>query len=96
MARILSIMTYSEFIKLIVCISFDGVEYLIPFLLQPLVGDLLDIIGLISCVYMFKWMGLFAILELIPSFDVIPINVIAWIIWYLYNHRQDFFYRRIE
>jgi hypothetical protein len=92
MAWILSIMTYSEFVKLITCISLDVVEYVIPFLLQPIIGDLLDIIGVATCVYLFRWVGLFAVLELVPGLDFLPINVFTWIIWYVLNHRDDFTY----
>jgi hypothetical protein len=41
MAWILSIMTYGEFMKLITCIFLDAVEYVIPFLLQPIIGFML-------------------------------------------------------
>ena len=92
MAWILSIMTYSEFVKLITCISLDVVEYVIPFLLQPIIGDLLDIIGVATCIYLFRWVGLFAVLELVPGLDFLPINVFTWIIWYMLNHRDDFTY----
>jgi hypothetical protein len=92
MAWILSIMTYSEFVKLITCISLDVVEYVIPFLLQPIIGDLLDIIGVATCIYLFRWVGLFAVLELVPGLDFLPINVFTWIIWYVLNHRDDFTY----
>ena len=90
MAWILSFMTYGEFIKLIVCVSLDVVEYVIPFLLQPLIGDLLDIVGLITCIYMFRWLGLFAVLELVPGLDMLPINIFNWIIWFVINHKEDF------
>jgi hypothetical protein len=90
MAWILSIMTYSEFMKLVTCLFLDGVEYVIPFLLQPLIGDLLDIIGIATCLYFFRWVGLIAVLELVPGFDILPINVCTWIIWFVINHREDF------
>jgi hypothetical protein len=96
MAWILSIMTYSEFVKLITCISLDVVEYVIPFLLQPIIGDLLDIIGIATCIYLFRWVGLFAVLELVPGLDFLPINVFTWIIWYVLNHQGDFTYRFTE
>ena len=92
MAWILSIMTYSEFVKLISCISLDVVEFVVPFLLQPIIGDLFDIIGVATCIYLFRWVGLFAVLELVPGLDFLPINVCTWIIWYMLNHRDDFTY----
>lgn len=92
MAWILSIMTYSEFVKLVVCLSLDGVEFVVPFLLQPIIGDTLDIIGLATCLYFFRWLGLFAVLELIPGFDILPINTLAWVLWFIIRHREDFSY----
>ena len=92
MAWILSIMTYSEFVKLVVCLSLDTVEFVVPFLLQPIVGDMFDIIGLATCIYFFRWLGLVAILELVPGFDVVPVNTLTWIIWFIINHREDFSY----
>jgi hypothetical protein len=96
MAWILSIMTYSEFMKLITCIFLDTVEYIVPFLLQPIIGDLLDIIGVATCLYLFRWVGLIAVLEFVPGLDFLPINVFTWIIWYVRNHRDDFTYRFTE
>lgn len=92
MAWILSIMTYSEFLKLVVCLSLDGIEYIVPFLLQPIIGDTLDIIGLVTCLYFFRWLGLLAVLELIPGFDILPINTLAWLLWFIITHREDFSY----
>lgn len=92
MAWILSIMTYSEFVKLVVCLSLDTVEFVVPFLLQPIVGDMFDIIGLATCLYFFRWLGLVAVLELVPGLDVVPINTVTWIIWFIVNHREDFRY----
>jgi hypothetical protein len=96
MAWILSVMTYSEFVKLVVCLSLDTVEYIVPFLLQPIIGDLLDIIGLVICLYFFRWFGLLAVLELVPGFDVLPIVTVAWFLWFIINHREDFSYGLIR
>ena len=92
MAWILSIMTYGEFMKLITCIFLDTVEYVIPFLLQPIIGDLFDVIGVATCIYLFRWVGLFAALELVPGLDFLPLNVVTWIIWFMLKHRGDFTY----
>jgi len=96
MAWILSYMSYSEFTKLVICACLDIVEYVIPILLQPIMGDLFDLIGVLTCLFLFKWIGLISILELIPSFDVLPINIVTWIIWFVYNHWKDFSYRNIK
>lgn len=92
MAWILSVMTYGEFVKLVACVSLDAVEFVIPFLLQPIIGDMLDIIGLATCIYLFRWIGLFAVLELVPGLDLLPINVLTWVFWFVIKHREDFNY----
>jgi hypothetical protein len=89
MASIFEYLSYGELTKLVICASLDGVEYLIPFLLTPLVGDLFDVVGLATCLYMFRWIGLVAILELVPGFDLLPLNVLTWVIWMLSRRRGD-------
>ena len=96
MAWFLRIMTYNEFSKLVVCFFLDIIEYVIPFLLQPLIGDMFDFIGLATCIYFFRWIGLFAVLELIPGFDFLPINLLTWLIWFIVTHREDFYSSLIE
>ena len=81
--------SYGEFVKLVVCVSFDVVEYIIPVLMTPFVGDVFDVVGLAASVYMFKWIGLFAVLELVPWFDILPINIITWIIWVLSKRGKE-------
>ena len=83
MPSIFEYISYGELIRLIVCVSLDLVEYFIPFLLTPFVGDIFDIIGLVTCLYMFRWIGLFSALELVPGLDSLPINVLTWVIWVL-------------
>jgi hypothetical protein len=46
------------------------------------VGDFLDIIGIIACVVMFRWVGIVALLELVPGADIFPVFIITWLIWY--------------
>jgi len=74
-------MSFGEFTRLITCIFLDVVEYIIPFLLTPLVGDFFDVVGLITCLYLFRWTGLVALLELVPGLDPVPINILTWSIW---------------
>ena len=89
MASIFEYISYGEFIRLIVCVSLDGVEYVIPYLLTPFVGDIFDVVGLVTCLYMFRWVGIFSTLELIPGLDPLPINVLTWVIWILSRRRGD-------
>ena len=90
MFSIFKFLSYGEFIRLIVCSTIDGVEYIIPVLLTPLAGDIFDIVGVIFALYMFGWTGLFSGLELVPGLDIIPINVINWIIWMIIRRNKDF------
>ena len=89
MTWILHYMTLGEFTRLIVCLSLDIVEYIFPMLLQPLVGDFFDIFALVTCIYIFKWIGLLSVLDLIPGLDILPINTIAWAIWFILKHQKD-------
>lgn len=78
-----SVLTPDEGVRLIVCIALDVVEYLIPPLLAPVFGDVLDVVGVVLCVFMFGWVGALASIELIPLSDVLPIYVIVWALWLL-------------
>ena len=87
MKHILSLISFGELNRLIVCLFLDLVEYIIPALLAPGLGDILDIVGLVYCIYAFGWIGSISMLELIPFFDVLPINIITWFIWM--SHRKS-------
>ena len=93
MASIFEFISYGEFVRFIICLSLDVIEFIIPFLLTPFVGDLFDIIGLTACVFMFRWVGLFALLELVPGLDPIPINLITWLIWVFNKRWKDLEYK---
>jgi len=88
-AWILNYMSLGEFTKLVFCLSIDIVEYIMPMLLEPLVGDIFDIFALVSCIYMFKWIGLISALDLIPGLDVLPVNSITWIIWFTLKRQKE-------
>jgi hypothetical protein len=77
-----------ELLFLSVCIILDISEYIVAILLLPLFGDLLDFIGIISSLAMFRWIGLISIIELLPGADILPIFIITWIIWYLTKKRS--------
>jgi len=83
------ILSFEELIPLLVCVAFDLTEYFAMFLLAPLIGDFLDIVGVGICLYLFGWTGLISLIELLPGFDIIPIFVITWILWfYLKKDRE--------
>jgi hypothetical protein len=72
---------------LAVCLSLDLLEYLIPFMMTPIFGDILDLTGIIFALIYFNVYGSITIIELIPGFDVLPIYTITWIAWYLHSSR---------
>ncbi len=81
--------SYGEITRLIVCIVLDVIEYVLPFLLTPVVGDLFDLIGIATCVYLFGRIGFVSVLELVPRFDVLPINIFTWVVWMLSRRWDD-------
>ena len=89
MSSIFEYISYGELIKLIVCLILDGAEYVISILLTPFVGDIFDIVGIVTSLYMFRWIGLISILELIPGLDILPINSITWLIWVISRRLED-------
>ena len=77
-----------ELTLLAVCLLLDFIEYFIPPLSAPMVGDILDFVGLVFAVLAFSWLGFITLLELIPGFDVIPSFTITWFIWYIFRERR--------
>jgi hypothetical protein len=63
-------------------------------LLFPLVGDFLDVVGIIMCFALFRWIGLISLLELVPGLDVLPIYIITWLVWYLVKRRKTYDYQQ--
>ena len=82
------VFTEGELLFLVICVVLDISEYIVTVLLIPLIGDVLDIIGIIACVAMFRWVGFISLLELVPGADVLPIFIITWLIWYYANKRR--------
>ena len=82
------IFTEKELISLVLCIMLDIIEYMAIILTMPVVGDFFDLIGIVACVIMFGWIGLVSLIELIPGADILPVFIVTWLIWYLYNQRK--------
>jgi len=61
----------------------DLLDYLVPFMMTPIYGDLLDLIGLIFAFMYFNWLGAILILELVPGLDILPLFTITWVTWYI-------------
>ena len=81
--------SYGELTRLITCITIDGIEYFIPILLTPFVGDIFDCIGLVTSLVIFGWIGLISALDLVPGLDILPINTITWFIWIVSRRWKD-------
>jgi hypothetical protein len=79
---------WDELISMLVCASLDILEYILPFLLTPYIGDIIDFIGGVFCVISFGWLGFVALLEFIPGLDVLPVYTITWLLWYLIKKRK--------
>ena len=82
------VFTDIELFFLSVCIFLDVSEYVLAILLLPLFGDFLDVAGIFVSFLMFGWVGLVALVELVPGADILPIFIITWIIWYLTKKRR--------
>jgi len=82
------VFTDDELLFLVICIILDVSEYMVAVLLLPVVGDILDIVGLIACLAMFRWIGLISLFELVPGADILPIFIITWLTWYFLQKRR--------
>jgi len=82
------VFTEDELIFLIICVLLDVSEYVVAVLLLPVVGDILDIIGIVACLAMFRWIGLISLFELVPGADILPIFIITWLAWYFLRKRR--------
>ncbi|MFQ6053110.1 MAG: hypothetical protein ACE5OO_02625 [Candidatus Bathyarchaeia archaeon] len=78
-------LSWEELTTLIVCLGLDFIEYIFPALMTPLLGDLLDLAGIVFCGIYFRWIGAVALLELIPGLDVLPNFTITWLVWYVFK-----------
>ena len=84
---IFPVLSLEELFMLIFCVIIDILEYVVPILLSPFFGDLLDVFGILACITMFGWVGFLPILELIPLFDFFPVFIFTWITWYYLKQR---------
>jgi len=89
MGSILTVLSYSEFVRLVISLSIDVVEYIVPVLMLPLIGDLFDIVGVATSIYLFREAGLLALLELVPGLDILPMNTIAWFVWLILKRQRE-------
>lgn len=82
-------LTLDEAIRLLVCVVLDVAEYAFPVLLTPVVGDILDIVGMGAGIMMFGWIGLLSLLEFLPMADIFPVFIFTWLVWYYLRKREE-------
>ena len=90
------VFTADELLFLVICIILDVSEYMVAVLLLPVVGDILDTVGIIACLAMFRWIGLISLFELVPGADILPIFIITWLAWYFLRKRRRNSIRRVK
>ena len=91
MADALRYFSYRELINLIICIFLDVLDYVIPILRTPLIGDLFDILGLAIAVVLFGWLGLISLLEFVPALDILPMSTVNWLAWVYSKRSKEWF-----
>ena len=84
-----NVLTWNELSTLAVCLALDLMDYLVPFMMTPVYGDLLDLIGMAFAFMYFNTIGAIMILELIPGFDILPLSTITWITWYINTSKMN-------
>jgi hypothetical protein len=89
MGSVLTLLSPSEFMRLVISLSIDIVEYIIPVLMLPLIGDLYDIVGLVTSLYLYGVVGAISALDLIPGLDILPINTITWFVWLILKRQRE-------
>jgi len=83
------ILSEYEVLSLVICVVLDVSEYMFAILLVPIVGDFLDVIGIIAFFAMFRLIGIVSLFELVPGVDIFPIFILTWLIWYLVKKRKE-------
>ena len=81
-------LNWDELTALLICLSFDIIEYPLPRLMAPFSGDILDLIGVAFTVYLFGVTGFVALIELIPGVDILPTFTVTWLLWYSLKRRS--------
>ena len=91
MADALRWISYRELINLIICIFLDCLDYILPILRLPLIGDLFDILGLAIAFVLFGWIGLVSLLEFVPNLDILPMSTVNWMLWVYSKRGKEWF-----
>jgi len=83
------VFTEIELFSLVMCVFLDMIEYGAAVLTMPLIGDVFDIIGILACIFMFNWIGLVSLTELLPGADILPIFIATWLLWYFLKKQKS-------
>ena len=83
-----------ELFSLILCVVLDISEYIAAVLIMPVVGDMLDVAGIVACLVIFRWIGFMSLFELVPGADILPIFIITWLVWYFLRKQKREEYAR--
>ena len=82
------VFTEIELFSLVLCVILDIIEYAAVVLTIPVVGDMFDIVGILICIAIFRWIGLVSLVELVLGADVLPIFIITWLMWYFLKKKK--------
>ena len=82
------VFTEIELFSLVFCVILDVIEYAAVILMMPVVGDVFDVVGILVCLAVFRWIGLVSLVELVPGADVLPIFIITWLMWYFLKKQK--------
>ena len=82
------VFTEIEFVSLAFCVTLDIIEYAAVILMMPVIGDAFDVVGILFCFVVFRWIGLVSFVELVPGADVFPIFIITWLVWYFLKKQR--------
>ena len=83
------VFTEIELFSLVLCVILDIIEYAAVVLMIPVVGDMFDIVGILICIAIFRWIGLVSLVELVPGADVLPIFIITGLMWYFLKKKNS-------
>ena len=89
MVSALSFLSPNEFTALIISLSIDILEYIVPALMLPIIGTFYNLIGLLTSLYLYKGVGAISALDFIPGLDILPVNTISWVVWIFLKRQRE-------
>ncbi|MCJ7631239.1 hypothetical protein MUP77_02385 [Candidatus Bathyarchaeota archaeon] len=92
----LSLLSPHELTCLIISLSVDIIEYIIPILMIGIIGTFYGLIGLATSLYLYKGVGAISALDIIPGLDILPMNTITWVVWIVLKRQKEAAERQIK